>query len=272
MRIKAHPTMQVTSLLKRRFASEVTVSTDYSGEIEQTVGFPLNDLDELALLSENNLLTIKEFVSNLGEYSRNDKGPIEWMNVHVEKVMAFLEKFMISEKSHRINLPLIRSYINSQKDKGELIKWTVAICSREKNDKDNHLGEVDWGINTALKQISRTRTPIEESIGMLTSPSDETIGLTDAELQRFEELKIEGKEKRVAAREARSPKSGLLLIYPISKYSKPKENSERLPLYDNPDDPRAKDLIALAISFPKSAQQQPIEQYVIGNVPWKPVK
>ena len=41
MRIWQHPTMQVTSPLKRRFASSTTISQTYSLGIEQTFKFPL---------------------------------------------------------------------------------------------------------------------------------------------------------------------------------------------------------------------------------------
>ncbi len=269
MRIKTHPTMQVTSPLKRRFASEITISESYSERIEQTIRFPLNRLDDLALLSEKNLVTVKEFLYTLGEYQLGNKGPV-WSEVPAERILYFLEKFTIDNSSRSISLPLIRSYIEKQLTNGELITWTVAICGRDKDDEN--LGEIDWGISTRIKQISRTRFLDTESIKVLRSPSDEKIGLSNDELKKFKEFTNEGDNESKAARKARSPKNGLLMIYPISRYSSPASVGIRRALYNNLEDPRVRDLIGIAISFPRSNQPQPVEAYVTGTVPWRPVE
>ena len=267
IKIKSHPIMQVTSILKRRYASEITVSASYSEQIEQVVGFPFDRLDDLALLCEKNLITVKSFLSQIGKPTTAKGNPV-WSGISAEKVIEFLEKFMIDKASHRISMPLIISYIRRQISKGELINWTVAICG--KTEESTVLDEVDWGIGFNIKQITRTRKPDKNSIGMLTSPSDEKIGLSENEMRKFEESK-EKYSERVAAKKARNPTNGLLLIYPISKKSAPPEKNQtgktrRLALYENPDDSRAKDLIGIAISFPESKQPQPTEEYIIGTV------
>jgi hypothetical protein len=68
----------------------------------------------------------------------------------------------------------------------------------------------------------------------------------------------------------RSPTEGLILLYPISKYSKPEgEKGIRRPLYTNSNDPLSKNLIGVAISFPFSPQLQPTKKYIVGTVPWR---
>ena len=268
MKIKTHPTMQVTSPLKRRFSSQITISQSYSGQIEQTIRWPLNRLDELARLSEKNLLEVKNFLSKLGKYELGKKGPI-WSEIPAEKILNFLEKFTIDGSSRSISLPLIHAYIEKQVQNGELVKWNVAICGRDKEDPN--LGEVDWGLKTKIKQISRTRVLDTESIKVLRSSSDEKIGLSKEELERFNEFTKDGDTEGNAARKARSPNNGLILLYPISRFSKPDNTNIakgiRRPLYNNLDDSRVRDLIGIAISFPYSTQPQPEVSYVVGTVP-----
>ena len=67
-------------------------------------------------------------------------------------------------------------------------------------------------------------------------------------------------QKRALARKYRNKIYGtrpLLIIYPISKYSKPSNiNSKRLALFDNLDfEYKKHDIFGLAISFPKSPKR-----------------
>jgi len=272
MRIKVHPTLQVTSSLKRRFASVTTISQSYSASVEQTFKFPLKRLEDLAYQAEHNLGVVKEFLSQLEKPKIADKGPV-WSNVSAGKVIEFLRKFLIDERARNISLPLINEYIKRQEVEGELIRWTVAVCGLETADKQ--LGEVDWGLgNTKIRQISRTRFRNIESIGTLTSASDELIGLSEDELKKVEELKKEGVREREAARRVRSPTNGLIMLYPISRYSKPTSDKviNRQPLYENSKNPLARDLIGIAISFPHSNHPQPVEAYLEGTIRWRPVE
>src|SRR5258708_37424630 len=62
MRIWQHPTMQVTSPLKRRFASSTTIAQSYSFALEQTFKFPLRPPNDLAAQAEENKLAGGDFV------------------------------------------------------------------------------------------------------------------------------------------------------------------------------------------------------------------
>jgi hypothetical protein len=66
VRILSHPSMQVTSALKRRHAVATQVSQSYSGELEQTFRFPLSDEDRLALLCDRNRSSVHDFLASLG--------------------------------------------------------------------------------------------------------------------------------------------------------------------------------------------------------------
>ncbi len=122
--------------------------------------------------------------------------------------------------------------------------------------------------------MSRTRIRDTDSVGVITSPGDEAIGLGPESLARMQEYIQQGVSDNPAARRARPPQEGLILLYPISKHSGygMEAGTIRRPLYANADDPRARDLIGLAISFPQSAYPQQVEAYLEGTVGWRPVE
>jgi hypothetical protein len=275
MRIWQHPAMQVTSPLKRRFSRETQISQSYSGQLEQTFKFPLDNIDDLSIQSEANRLAVKKFLSRIDKPHWEDNGPV-WSNVAADKVLDFLRQFRQDETPNRIgcSLPLICSYIEHQLGVNELTRWTVAV--RGLQSKDKSLGEADWGIPGGhIWNVSRSRKKGTISLGVITSPNDEKICLSEEELKKLEEEKKRRPDvsENVISRNLRSPKDGLLLIYPISKNSKPNrtDSTSRQPIYDNPNDPRARDLIALAVSFPNSSQAQPVQAYLEGTVGWRPV-
>jgi hypothetical protein len=274
MRIWQHPAMQVTSPLKRRFSSSTTISQSYSFALEQTFKFPLRRPEDLASQAEGNLQTTREFLSVIGAPRPEKKGPV-WLNVQAEAIVDFLHRFQLDTEARSISIPLICSYIERQVELGELIHWTVAVRGRE--SRDRQLGEADWGrFSDPIFQVSRTRIQETDSLGVITDPDDESVGLSLDAVERMNRFLEEGKKSGHAAREARSPEEGLLMLYPISRNSGYKlragQRDIRRPLYENPDDSRARDLIGLAISFPRSRQPQQVMAYLEGSVGWRPVE
>lgn len=271
MRIKAHPFMHVTSPSKRRFASERIISKTYDARGPRTINFKFDNLKILAEREDNNLLAVKELFSQLdGNRETGEKETI-WYNIPAEKIINFLDKFIIDETHIDFDLPLAVEYITKLNAQGELTNWTIAI--RGKGKPDAKLGEVDWGLkNIKINQINRSKDKSGKTLRNITSPDDEAIDLTPAEKEKMEKLKAGNHKVNKAIRQGRSPTKGLILLYPISKYSKPSsetESSNKVPLYEEPDDPFARNLIGLAISFPKSKEEQPSEKYIEGTVPWR---
>ena len=271
LRIKAHPIMQVTSPSKRRFASEKIISKSYDARGPRTINFKFDNINVLAEREDKNLLTVKEFLHQLGNsYTQEKKGPV-WSNVPAEKIINFLDKFIIDETHSDFDMPLAVEYIKKLNSKGELINWTITICGKE--SLDPKLKEVDWGLkDIKINQINRSRDKSQNTLRNITSPGDEAIDLSSEEEKKVEELLAKNYSKNKAIRIARSPTRGLILLYPISKYSEPdnkKEKNKKGPLYGDPDDSCARNLIGLAISFPKSGEEQPSERYIEGTVPWR---
>jgi Z1 domain len=283
MRILCHPAMQVTSRLKRRhIGSPRLLSASYELALEQTFKFPFNRPALLAEQADTNLAVVREFVGRLGPNNSDfpaDKGPL-WTGARPEDVLWFLEEFQVDEGLSNMNLPLIRAYIERMRAAEELTEWTVAIQGRVTERAD--LGAADWELPTGpVNQILRSRLRGSESLGVITGSGDEETGFDKDALERLQGLidaaVAEGKTKsrNSAARAVRPSSNGLIMLFPISKNSGGDlagNSTGRIPLYADPDGEHARDLIGLAISFPKSDQPQSVEAYLEGTVGWRPVE
>jgi hypothetical protein len=229
--------------------------------------------DLLEEQEQSNLQLVREFISGLGTPVWQPKGPV-WKGIDTDKILSFLSRFRSDTESGLFYPELIRRYIEKQNEQGELIRWTLTVRMRE--SAHQQLGEADWGIpGGRIWNISRTRLKDTESLGVITNPGDEAIGLTPDELERMNEFRqLESLKRDLAARRVRSPEEGLVLLYPISRYSGHERNLKdgRRPLYENPDSPESLDLIGLAISFPESENSQPVEAYLTGTAGWRPVE
>lgn len=261
MRIWQHPTMQVTSPLKRRFSSTTTISQSFSCDIQQTFKFPLDNPAKIKAQNEKNREAVKKMIRSLQAPDKtmsDSKGPV-WSSVPASTILHFLGMFSIDSSAQSMSIPLLCSYIEKLTENKELTKWIVAI--RGLSARDKNLGETDWGSPTGpIYQVSRSRIGRTNSLGVITDPEDENIGLPGGE---------RGKDARLK----RPPEQGLLLLYPISRHSgyKLTRKTGRQPLFDNSKGSDACDLVGLAISFPKSNINQRVEAYLEGTAGWRPV-
>lgn len=267
LRIRAHPSMLVTSRLKSRFSRSETIAQSYSEKSTETVKFPLSQPDILKKQEDTNLQVVRKFLSGLGTPHWDDKkGPI-WSGINTGKVLDFLKSYQILGDSGEFSPTLLAAYIEKQLVLGELKTWTVAVRGRVSGDIK--LGSVNWGIKGGtIWQISRTRIKGTDRLGVISDSRDEAVGLSGDSQKKLNVAINSGKKPRMAARNERSKEEGLLLLYPISKYSghedPPKGN--RTCLYVNPEDPSACDILGVAFSFPKSSYPQPVVEYISGTV------
>ena len=123
-----------------------------------------------------------------------------------------------------------------------------------------------------------------DSIGVITDnvAGDEAAGFSEELKKQIDEKLAESSRtgktmsKNQAARQLRQPEEGLLLLYPISRYSNPRDDGassgNRRALFNKPDGPDAADIVGIAISFPQSKQPQQLEAYLEGTVGWRPVE
>ena len=96
----------------------------------------------------------------------------------------------------------------------------MAVRGRESLDRK--LGVADFSVPGArIHQLTRSRIRETDSLGVITSPGDETVGLGPEEFAKASQIEQEGTEGiNPAARRARPPEEGLILIYPVSSSRK----------------------------------------------------
>ncbi|OIO93057.1 MAG: hypothetical protein AUJ92_13040 [Armatimonadetes bacterium CG2_30_59_28] len=143
-RILQHPGMLVTSRIKQRFATSITVEQSYAEKVVQTVRFPFRRLEDLAVMLEQNIIATRVFLGRLGTPSvwrRN--GPL-WYGVGAEAILTFLQTYRVDAEARSVSLPLLCAYIERQRELDELGNWTVAVMGRE--SRDRQLGEIDLGL------------------------------------------------------------------------------------------------------------------------------
>lgn len=278
-RVRSHPAMLVTSRLKQRHGTTVTISQTYASKVVQTVRYPFDRPSDLVSLSEHNRVQVQDFLRSAGPCSHwAADGPI-WTasnRVSGDDVLDFLRRFHVDEAARSISISLLTAYIERQLERGELIYWTIAVKGRKRTDSE--LREADWGLEKNIAQISRTRLKSDgNSIGVVTEPREELTGFSPDEIARTEErARANGIAINVAARSIRPAEEGLMMLYPISRYSGHSGNipkGNRQALFIDPDATGTCDLIGLALSFPDSRQAPLVDgEYVTGTVGWRAVE
>ena len=273
-RILRHPAMLVTSRLKQRFSRTIIVEQSYSNQVLQTFRFPFQRLDRLSELLNSNLELTQSLISAAGVPSWQNQTPL-WQGISPETIIGFIQNYQIDpETARNINPQALISYIQRQNELGELTSWTIAIRGRE--NEDPVLRSLNFGLERQIPMISRNRLASDpDSLGIITNPGDEEIGLSAEQLERVSDLRQStGQATNPLTRLVRLPTEGLLLIYPVSRFSgyerEPRQSRRRM--YENPNDPLCQDVICYAISFPKSDRAQVVRgEYVLGTVDWRPL-
>lgn len=147
-------------------------------------------------------------------------------NVPAESVLDFLNGFDASPRVLSANPVTVAEYIRTQMEKGELIRWTVAVTGGASTRRLPIEGtELPLVKRRTLTGHSRIRDT-ECEVGVLVSPAHEAIGLPAGTVRRaFDltaaEFRARGKgvePKRASGeslRKLRDPAEGLLLVYPV---------------------------------------------------------
>lgn len=270
-RIRKHPAMLVTSRLKMRYAQEITIDQSYAAHLLQTTTFPFQDRGFL----EQNIEATRHFIASLGRPNdATNPGQPTWPGVPWRNIVDFLTTYQVDVQAQERAFPpqLIRRFIVRQAAQGELTGWTVSI--RGLRIPDRNLRSIDLGVQDGepINCVRRTRLKLTpNSMGVITSPGDEETGLDAEQLERAAEIQAAGGIGRgPALRQVRTRDNGLLLIYPVSRYSRPepRRESNREALFDNPEE--GVDVIGIALSFPASDTAATVQGiYVVGTVGWR---
>jgi hypothetical protein len=270
-RIRSHPAMMVTAQNKIGAGRQQQLS--YAGRMIQTTRFRLHDRSWL----KENFEAARALLGGLGEAGRDPSGVPLWNDISWEPVYAFLCRYHTVQDRTSFDAEAAASYLKEQVRHGELLRWSVAIAEQAK--PVDRLGLVDFEIDDIgpVNAISRTRLKADRnSIGVLTNPAqsagltrrgDEEIGLNDESILRARQEFGDEKYERIrdALLAQRPREEGLLVLYPISRYSIPRTaSSTRLALFEDPDH-EGETVIGVALGFPPSESAATIE-YVAGSV------
>jgi len=269
LKIRAHPVMLVTA--ENKMGAARLIQQNYSGRLLQTTTFRLEDLEWL----RRNLEATRRFLRPLGTPDVARNGRLIWPDVNWRLVDEFLSQYSVDPRSSFIDVASIRQYIAEQVKQEELVFWTVGVVGQGTRSLDSE--NLDIVGHRAVNTIGRTRlSDRPHSIGVLTNPAtgdgapgsgDEEIGLTDKQILRARANASSGRfgDLGIALRSERDRREGLILLYPISKDSRPRTSStKRIPLFENP----ARDgctVIGMALVFPSSDSAATIE-YIVGSV------
>lgn len=272
VRIRSHPAMLVTSQLKMGSGRPQNIS--YAARMIQTSRFHLDDRGWLA----ENLVATRDLFGLLGPPPDEWGGRLLWRDVDWEHVERFLRRYRTVQDRTTFDADAAANYIRQQAmGHDELIRWDVAIQTQQRRIEE--LGTEDLGIDGVpeVNTIARTRLNTDRtSIGVLTNAAqenelrrgDEEIGLSDEALREARRERADGawESLRDALLAQRPAERGLLVIYPISRFSRPRtlEPLKRIPLFDDPQD-EGETVIGCALAFPPSDSGATIE-YISGSV------
>lgn len=269
-RIRCHPVMMITA--RNKMGSAQVIQQNYAGYLLQTIMFRLEDRAWL----DGNLSAASRLIGSLGRPNYRPVGldlPA-WRGVPWEQIDAFLGEYNMDPRAMH-EAGAIRQYLRAQTRQGELIEWYVSLRGRVAADRS--LGdEPALAVQgQSAHRIGRTRLKHAlHSIGSLINPAvrsaepgggDEEVGLTEPLLREAREEAARTGDFPMALRRRRDPREGLLLLYPISPFSRPKrEEGTRLPLFEDP----VRDgctVVGVALVFPVSNNAATIE-YAVGSV------
>lgn len=264
LRVKSHPDgLLVTAPAKMRNGKRMRLS--FSDTISETIVFHRD-----ANVVGANFRLVEQLVRQFdfsGTAERHKSGTVVWRGIDASDVVTFLETFMTHDDARKAQGKLLATYIRSRIADEELVDWTVGLISNQSPQRAHDVAGNEVGLikRANLAGVKERRYVIRR----LLSPRDEAVDLSadryEAALERTRAAWASGEMRSKSGeppavpsgpmiRLQRSPKSGLLLLYPLD----PTEASE--PAGSPP-------IIGLAVSFPKSPGAAEIE-YVVTNTYW----
>jgi hypothetical protein len=252
LKVLSHPgRLIVTSSGKLRNAQKISIS--YSGQNPSTTIF------DKKLLKEN-LETLKKLVKDIeNDKCKEVKGKnIHWKNVSSDTIINFLGNYKIPKVAIRALKPeLLAKYIGRQVRNNELTSWDVVIVQTGKTEFKHSLKIGSYELKKSKRRLSYSHENII-NIGILISPNDLLLDLTDEERNLPEIKDLWGKDKTPPIKnikeiisKCRPKERGLLLIYLPSSDKIGKEYGGK-----------GEEVVGFAVSFPESQTAVSVEYIV----------
>jgi hypothetical protein len=258
LKVRTHPQgLLITGVNKMKTGTVMQLS--YTRSLSETTIFYKDEKK-----NQQNLEVTEELLRKLGSHTRQEKNNYIWEQVSPEKVIDFLSGYESHDNCRLANTSLLVKYIEAQLPADELILWTVVLISN--NRAKNTWRFVDHEVGLTLRKDTSPESSQEYRLSnsRLLSPNDEWLDLS---LETRDEILNLTNQRRAEAgkppsssntpdakivRSKRSPRNGLLLIYPLD----PEGINSEIPV------------IGFVMSFPDSKTAQMVE-YRVNNRYWK---
>lgn len=245
-RIRTHPSLGITSRLKMQAAIHSEVN--YGGERPQTILF--KHLDS-AWLSAN-ISATRELISTMAGINgvsaeRSKAGQLVFLDIPAAAVVDFFKSYRFHDRNRELSSELVTKYIAEQQKDKKLILWNVVLLGRAEKSNGGFMtqeGEVGLIERSKMPSSDATSANIKTLMSKVDIVADLPVDKAHASMDE---------EQLFALRKEKYPDHGLLVLYPISRNSKPKPNAEknRKPLE------AVDDMIGLAIVFPVAEVDTP---------------
>ena len=214
LRIRRLPSIRITAPTKMRFA--ITAAVSYEGARPQTIYF--SRLDKVWL--ESNLGAARHLLAPLPAPVISAAGRTVWKGVPATSILEFLRRYSFHPRSRDLNRELITGYISKQNEVDGLIDWNVVVLGRERALPE--LGTVRLRSDLEVGCINRSRLKHEDE---LTANIKALMSRVDILCDRpdFAPPSLEGLKAVDLFRMRGGDPSGVLILYPVSKDSKPRD-------------------------------------------------
>lgn len=246
----------VTSPAKLRHAEKISLT--FSGSISETVTFRSAD-------REANLETLKTLVAGIGTQTEAPAGMRIWRDVKPEHVLEFYRTYRADRAAFKAQPSALTQYIQSRVADGELTTWTVVVADVENAESKQGLGGISVGL-TKRSTHGDKEDLNRYTIRRLVSPGHELVEVEPGSdvWERILESTIRTWEKKPGKksatpptrpsplweRRARSPQTGLLLLYVLRDQEWAGSQVDATPF------------VGFAASFPSSERAKPLEYQV----------
>lgn len=224
IKIRSHPQMSITSAAKMKNAVRASVS--YSGRKIQTILFQ----DQNQAWVNDNQLAVEKFV-NTAISQGHDEDELDsevyrgFKNVDVGLITDFLNNYSVHQDARTINIENVVKYIEKQESQGALGSWNVVFIERKSEDPS----DMTLGLRSPLKLLRRRKLMTnDDGTANLKAISSRWDRLADLDyskekiagaFSKGDQKKVSDSILKLVRSNTDSAKNGLLVIYPINKYS-----------------------------------------------------
>lgn len=263
VRIRTHPKLAITSAAKMQNARRAQVS--YAGRRVQTILF---DHENHGWLNDN-IEAGRALIAATDGCLRRPKGSglTVIRGVDVRHIIGFLSAYNFHENSRDLDGELMSRYILARRDDGELPFFNVAVLGRTATS--DYLGDLDLGLGSPTQCINRSRLNVVggqtyADIKALMSRNDRVIDIEGLPPKETAPTVSPGRLADLRSDPTYGGNgSGLLLLYPVSKDSRPIRESvgkTRVALG------AVEHVLGVALAFPNSRSRNADVDYLTADV------